>query len=221
MDTEKIIITECKDTVEDLSVKIVVVGNSGVGKSNILNRLVNEEFMDDCRATVGVELYTKIYKVNDKIVKVHLWDTAGQERYKAITAAYYRGSKGALVVYDITNKDSFDNVDKWITEVQALGGKNISLVVCGNKSDLEEKRQVSFEEGISKSKNNEYMFLETSALTSSNVEEAFKQLLSQIYTTSIKDNKKISNEEFTTNGTSININSENKNSKDKKDKGCC
>ena len=82
----------------------LVAGHSGVGKSNILNRLVNEEFMDDCRATVGVELYTKTYKVNDRIIKVHLWDTAGQEKFRAIAKIYYKDARVALVVYDVSNR---------------------------------------------------------------------------------------------------------------------
>ena len=102
---EEVKITETQDEIEDYSIKVVIVGDSGVGKSNILSRYVHNEFSNDCRATVGVELSTKTFKINNKVVKIHLWDTAGQERYKSITGAYYKGAKGAMIVYDVTNKD--------------------------------------------------------------------------------------------------------------------
>jgi small GTP-binding protein len=140
-------ITEVKDyaEIEDYSIKIVVVGDSGVGKSNILTRYVQNEFNQDSKATVGVELSTKTYKINDKYVKVHLWDTAGQERYKSITAAYYKGAKGAMIVYDMTKPESFNNVDKWFNEIREYGEKNVVLMLVGNKSDLKNLRAVDHE----------------------------------------------------------------------------
>jgi small GTP-binding protein len=137
-------IVEVKDfnEVEDFSIKIVVVGDSGVGKSNILSRYAQDEFKQDSKATVGVELYTKTFKISDKHIKVHLWDTAGQERYKSITAAYYRGAKGAMIVYDITREDTFNNVDKWFNEIREYGEKNVQLMLVGNKSDLKHLRAV-------------------------------------------------------------------------------
>ena len=157
----KLNIKEVKDIPEDYSVKVVIVGDSGVGKSNILSRYVLDEFSNDCRATVGVELSTKSYLINDKVIKLHLWDTAGQERFKSITSAYYKGAKGAVIVYDITNKDSFDHVDKWLTEIRNLGGKGISVVVCGNKCDLAENRKyyaflINDLKSVSTETNNEY-----------------------------------------------------------------
>lgn len=211
-------IQEVKDEHEDYSVKIVIVGDSGVGKSNILSRFVQNEFSNDCRATVGVELSTKSYSINGKIIKLHLWDTAGQERFKSITSAYYKGAKGAMIVYDITNKESFSHLDKWLKEINELGGKGINVIICGNKSDLEENREVSKEEGIEKGKSNNLSFMETSALNSSNIEEAFQMLLVEIYQTSIKSAIQSEEQEFQQ-GETLKI--ETKKDNGGKKKGCC
>jgi len=163
--------------VEDYSIKIVVVGDSGVGKSNILTRYAQDEFNQDSKATVGVELYTKTYKISDKVVKVHLWDTAGQERYKSVTAAYYRGAKGAMIVYDITRPESFNNVDKWFNEIREFGEKNVQLLLVGNKSDLKHLRAVDNPKALEKAETLGIPLMETSALDSTFVNEAFKKLV--------------------------------------------
>ena len=163
--------------IENYSIKIVVVGDSGVGKSNILNRYVHNEFNHDSKATVGVELNTKTYKVNDKIVKVHLWDTAGQERYKSITAAYYKGAKGSMIVYDITKLESFKSVDKWYKEIKEHGDKALIPMLVGNKCDLKHLRTVDTITALEKAKSLSMPFMETSAAESTNVDLAFKQLI--------------------------------------------
>jgi len=207
------------DDIEDYKVKVIIVGDSGVGKSNIVSRIVNNDFPLDCQATVGVDLKVKTYRINDKVIKLHLWDTAGQERYKSITGAYYRGAHGAMVVYDITNKNTFDNVDKWIKEIKELGGKGVNLIICGNKCDLEDGRKVQLEEGIDKGVNNNLTCIETSAMNSIGVEEAFKKLLIQIYNTTIKNTISVHEEVFT-NSESLKIET-GKVDEMKKDKGCC
>lgn len=142
-------VTSCEG-LEDFAMKIVIVGDSGVGKSNILTRYAIDEFNYDSKATVGVELYSKLFKINDKHVKIHLWDTAGQERYKSITAAYYKGSKGAVIVYDITRPETFNNIDKWFNEIREYGEKNVQLIMVGNKSDLTDLRAVDTERATEK-----------------------------------------------------------------------
>ena len=131
----------------DMIFKVVLVGDSGVGKSNILSRYLTDEFTLDSKSTVGVEFGAKKIKVNNLTVKAQIWDTAGQERYKSITNAYYKGAKGALLVYDISNRESFNNTTKWISELKLNGDKDITIILIGNKCDLEQSRQVSIEEG--------------------------------------------------------------------------
>ncbi len=131
----------------DMIFKVVLVGDSGVGKSNILSRYLTDEFTLDSKSTVGVEFGAKKIKVNNMTVKAQIWDTAGQERYKSITNAYYKGAKGALLVYDITSKESFENTTKWISELKLNGDKDVTIILIGNKCDLEHLRQVSREEG--------------------------------------------------------------------------
>jgi small GTP-binding protein len=134
----------------DYIYKIVLIGDSGVGKSNILSRYLSDSFSFDSKATVGVEFGSKNIKIEEDIIKVQIWDTAGQERYKSITNAYYKGAKGALLVFDLTRKSSFDSIDKWVTDLKANGDEKISIILIGNKSDLEENRQVTQEEAASK-----------------------------------------------------------------------
>ncbi len=122
--------------------KIVIVGDSGVGKSNILSRYVQDEFYQESKSTVGVELSTKNYKINDSFVKVNIWDTAGQERYKSITAAYYKGAKGAMIVFDLTRKDTYESVDKWFNDIKSMADNNIMVLLVANKCDLDLLRQV-------------------------------------------------------------------------------
>lgn len=136
----------------DIIFKVVLIGDSGVGKSNIHSRYLNNEFNANSKTTVGVEFGTKKSIINDYKIKTQIWDTAGQERYKSITTAYYKGAKGALVVYDITNKESLNNIDKWIPDLKNFADKDITVILIGNKCDLEEDRRVTVEEGEKKAK---------------------------------------------------------------------
>jgi small GTP-binding protein len=129
----------------DMIFKLVLIGDSGVGKSNIISRYVRNEFKVDTKTTVGVEFGAKKVEVGGLNIKAQIWDTAGQERYRAVTCAYYKGAKGALLVYDITNLESFTNIDKWIRELKNNTDENISIIIIGNKSDLEKDRVIPME----------------------------------------------------------------------------
>ena len=164
----------------DLIFKLVLIGDSGVGKTNILSRYINNEFSYSSKSTVGVEFGSKIIKTNDKLIKIQIWDTAGQERYKSITSAYYKGAKGAFVVYDITRRDTFMNVDKWIGELKSTGNEDVFILLIGNKSDLEQERQVSTEEVTKKAEQLKIAFCETSALEGKNIEYAFQTVVEEV-----------------------------------------
>ena len=160
---------------EEYKFKVVVVGDSGVGKTNLIKRFINDTFNKDSKATVGVEFLSKTYLINQEVFKIEIWDTAGQERYKSITAAYYKGAKGAMIVYDVTNQTSFDNVDNWANEIKEKAARNINLMIVGNKTDLTDKIVVTSEVATEKAKALEIPIMETSALDSTNVKEAFYQ----------------------------------------------
>lgn len=201
---------------EDFKLKIVVVGDSGVGKTNLIHRFISNSFSESSKATVGVEFSSKSYKINEHIFKIEIWDTAGQERYKSITAVYYKGAKGALIVYDTTSKESFNNIDKWMEEIKDKTSNDIKLMIIGNKIDLKEFREVDIEEGINKAKTFGLPIMETSALDSTNVKEAFNDLLKEIYKDMAKKIKIVQGETGgDNNGMQLNTNNENKKS------GCC
>ena len=173
-------VTSC-DEREDYKLKVVIVGDSGVGKSNLIKRFTTNEFNENSKATVGVEFLSKSYKINDKIFKIEMWDTAGQERYKSITAAYYKGAKGAFIVYDMTRKNTFDSVNRWVSDITAAADKRITLILIGNKSDLEDQRQVTKEQGEEKAKELGLAFLETSACSGENLDKAFQMMINEVY----------------------------------------
>jgi Ras-related protein Rab-11A len=180
---EKITIKEAEASLmkEQYRFKIIIVGDSGVGKTNLLKRFVQNTYDEDTKATVGVEFFSNSYYINDKLIKIELWDTAGQERYKSITSAYYRGASGAIIVYDVTSKSSFKNVDKWFHEILEYASKNIKILMIGNKTDLKENIEISTE--MSKDKGIELSIpvMETSAKNASNVKKAFYLLIKEIY----------------------------------------
>ena len=165
----------------DVIYKVVLVGDSGVGKTNILLRSLNKEFNQNTKATVGVEFGSINITIDNKIVKGQIWDTAGQERYRAITSAYYRGAHGALIVYDVTQRDTFDSIDKWISDLRSNTDERLVITIIGNKIDLVDKRQVTTEEGQAKAKEKEVAFIETSAFSNTNVFKAFEEILNKIY----------------------------------------
>ena len=165
----------------EMMFKVVLVGDSFVGKTNIMSKYLKNEFHEDSKATVGVEFGSKQFNVEGHIIKAQIWDTAGQERYKAITSAYYKGAKGAFVVYDITRKSSFESIDKWVSDLTSAADKKLTIVVIGNKSDLEDQRQVTKEQGQEKASKLEVAFLETSAFSGENLDKAFEMMINEVY----------------------------------------
>eukprot|EP00754_Rhynchopus_humris_P018341 Rhum_TRINITY_DN14599_c4_g3::Rhum_TRINITY_DN14599_c4_g3_i1::g.102067::m.102067 len=161
--------------------KIVLIGDSGVGKSNLMTRYTADEFNVESPSTIGVEFMTKSMKTDNRDVKVQIWDTAGQERFRAISRSIYHGAKGAMLVYDITNQQSFDNIGIWLQELRAHVQPSAVITLIGNKCDLEAKRQVSKEEGEKFAKENGLVFMETSAKTSHGVDDAFVSTARMIY----------------------------------------
>ena len=198
----------------DLLFKLILIGDSYVGKSNILLKYLKNQFNENSKTTIGVEFGTKNIIINNKRIKIQIWDTAGQERYRSITSAYYKGKKGALIVYDITRKNTFDNIDKWITDLKLNGDKNICIIILGNKYDLIDKREINKNDGIKKAEMYKTAFLETSALNGDNISKAFDELIEQI----VISNKNIfqdDNENEIDKG--VNLNDEKNNNKKK----CC
>ena len=166
---------------DDLKFKLVLLGDSGVGKTNLISQYMTNTFHQNSKATIGVEFFTRIYKVNNKIIRLEIWDTAGEERYKSITSVYYKGAKGAFIVYDITSRKSFNNVDKWIEEIKEKTSKDIKLIVIGNKTDLNNEREITFEEAKYRFKDMDIPLIETSALNDTNVDQAFIDMIKIIY----------------------------------------
>lgn len=162
--------------------KIILIGNSNIGKTALLLRFADDSFSTDYISTIGVDFRTRTIKIGSKIVKLQLWDTAGQERFRCITNVYYRGAHGVMLCYDITDMQSFDQLEEWLMEINNTSNSsnsnnscnnNIIKLVVGNKSDLEDERQVSTDMGESFALKNDCEFIETSAKASFNVGEAF------------------------------------------------
>lgn len=166
----------------DYLFKVVLIGDSGVGKSNLLMRFTRNEVDLNSKTTIGVEFATRSLQISDKIIKAQIWDTAGQERYRAITSAYYRGAVGALLVYDITKRNTFASVPRWLAELKEHADEKIVVMLVGNKADLApQERDVDIEEGRALGEKYGMGFLETSALEATNVDESFKRVLEEIY----------------------------------------
>jgi len=165
----------------DYLFKVVLIGDSGVGKSNLLSRFTRNEFNLESKSTIGVEFATKSIQCDGKTIKAQIWDTAGQERYRAITSAYYRGAVGALLVYDISKRISYDNVSRWLKELRDHADQNIVIMLVGNKKDLRHLRQVTTDEAKAFCEQHKLFFIETSALSDNNVTKAFETILKEIY----------------------------------------
>lgn len=165
----------------NLLFKVVIIGDSSVGKSNLMTRYTTNEFSQDTPATIGVEFMTKSVKVEGRDAKVQIWDTAGQERFRAISRSIYHGAKGAMLVYDITNQQSFDNIPNWLTELRVHVHATCSIFLIGNKCDLEHQRVVKKDVADRFARENGLSFLETSALEKTNVDKAFEWLVKSVY----------------------------------------
>ena len=207
-----------EDDQYDFIFKLVLIGDSGVGKTNILSRYLTNQFSASTQPTVGVEFGSKIIKKGEKLIKLQIWDTAGQERYKSITSAYYKGAKGAFVVYDISRKSTFDNVDKWINELKNNGSEDVFILLVGNKSDLNDQREISEEEVKKKAEVYNIAFCETSALKGNNIEFAFESLIDKI-TEKLEKEKEILGKNISKieEGKTITLNTDK--DKDKKENG--
>ena len=210
-------------------VKIIIIGNQSVGKTNIVTRYVKGEFSEDYMITIGMDFLTCNLKSDDKIFKLRLWDTAGSEKFRSITKGYYSNTCCALIVYDITNQNSFDSVKQWIEDVKNYADKDTHLVLVGNKIDLKDQRKISKEDGQNLATQNGMDFYESSALTGENINDIFEGICKYV-------NQKIDEGKIDlndpSNGISIsevernikinkNLNAKNTNITQTPKKGCC
>ncbi|KAJ2782939.1 GTPase Ryh1 [Coemansia interrupta] len=156
--------------------KLVFLGEQSVGKTSIITRFMYDTFDTTYQATIGIDFLSKTMYLEDRTVRLQLWDTAGQERFRSLIPSYIRDSSVALVIYDITNRESFSQTSKWIDDVRAERGNDVIIVLVGNKTDLSDSRQVSTEEGEKKARDLNVMFMETSAKAGHNVKALFKKI---------------------------------------------
>jgi small GTP-binding protein len=212
----------------DLSFKLIVIGDSGVGKSCLTNNAIKNTFDEAYNATVGFEFTTFNIKINDKVVKLQIWDTCGQELYRSLITNFYRNSSLAIIVYAINSKDSFDNIEMWLRELRTHSNPDVKIFLIGNKVDLEKRREVTKEEGEKLCKdNNIHEFMESSAKTGINTQKIFIKAAQKLYEDYITYQKKA--ESSGTGSAQINNNFEQKpddrkkidNKPVKKQGGCC
>ena len=161
--------------------KYIIIGDTSVGKSSILLKFTDDRFSDIHDFTIGVEYGSKYIDINNRKIKLQIWDTAGQEIFRSISRSYYRGTAGVLLVYDITNKKTFENLELWLTELYSFTNKEVVVMLIGNKNDLENEREVSFYEAKSFAEKNNLYFIETSAKNNTNIKTIFHNTAERIY----------------------------------------
>lgn len=164
----------------DYLFKLVLIGDSGVGKSCLLLRFADDSFTDTYVSTIGVDFRFRTLDIDGKQIKLQIWDTAGQERFRTITSAYYRGADGIIVVYDITQRDSFDHVDDWLREASRYAKEGVMKMIVGNKCDKDVDRLVTVEDGAQLADKNGMEFIETSSRNATNVDAAFRLIAQQL-----------------------------------------
>ena len=219
--------------------KYIIIGDPSVGKSNLLMKFAHNKFTDEYQATIGVEFGAKNITFDNQIYRIQIWDTAGQENFRSITRAYYKNSVCAMVVYDITNKESFEHVLNWIQDIKDQSPKTVLIVLVGNKIDLEENRAVSYDEGSEFAIKNGLIFEETSAKTGQGIEEIFlksakeiaKKMEENYYDLnseicgikrgSIRSKKNNNNDDNSNTNKNIDLKENSKNEGNKDKKKCC
>ena len=202
----------------DFLFKILLVGNSSVGKSSLFLRFVDDIWNDVFVPTIGVDFKIKTLKINEKNVKLQIWDTAGQERFRTIISSYYRGAQGILLVFDVTEKESFESLNNWLIEIEKNANKNVVKILIGNKSDLEDKRVISYSQAKDFADSNGLKYVETSAKTNNNVTEAFSEIGKELME-ACKDKDFIGNENKKT--ITISNKTTDLNVEKKSQGGCC
>ena len=196
----------------DQKIKLMVLGDSDVGKSSIINKYCKNEFLSRHITTVGLDFQIKDIIFNNKKLKVQIWDTAGQERYHVISKNFFKGSDGFIIIYDITNRASFNNINNWVEQINSFCDNNAKCIIFGNKNDLNGQRKVEINEGKELAQKYKYNFIETSAKEGNNLEEGFKKIILNI----LSDIKSVR----TTRRDSLYLKSQSKNTENTKNK-CC
>merc|ERR1712051_804589 len=166
----------------DYLFKLLLIGDSGVGKSCLLLRFADDTYTESYISTIGVDFKIRTLDLGGKTCKLQIWDTAGQERFRTITSSYYRGAHGIIIVYDVTDKESFNNVKHWMQEIDKYAADNVNRLMIGNKCDLSSKKVVSYDEAKELADSLSVQFLETSAKNAHNVEQAFHTMATEIKT---------------------------------------
>ena len=180
----------------DEKCQLLIIGDSTVGKTSILSRFTEGTFSPNYLATVGLDFFTKDEYFNNKIVRIKIWDTAGQERYNALTQGFFRNAHGILIVYDVTNSETFDNLKYWVQSIHThLGEKgNVKVIIIGNKIDL--KREIKKEDAQKYAEENGYKYFETSALSGEGIEESIKYLVQQVLESQAKNQEANNNDKI-------------------------
>lgn len=202
-------------------VNIIIIGDASVGKSNLLLRYIENSFNEGLKPTIGADFYSKTKEIDGLTVNAKFWDTAGQEKYRAIGGRFYKEAHGILLVYDVSRKETFENLSRWATEVEDRSKRTVKVMLVGNKNDLISTKQVSTEEGKQFSQEKKYFFFETSAKTGENVHQAFDVLIKEACQDVIKQEKESEQKEFKgIRDSLINIKTLPEDNKDKRKK-CC
>jgi len=191
----------------DYLFKIIIIGNSGVGKSSLLLRFTDRIFEYSHVSTIGVDFKIQTIQLDNKIIKMQIWDTAGNERFRTITTSYYRGSHGVCIVFDLTDKQSFENINSWFTEIEKYASNNIKKILVGNKCDISKDREISYKEANEFANKLNIPYIETSAKDSINVQELFINLAKTLKEDKLKKEYIIPEEQVSLIGKDITIKS--------------
>lgn len=165
----------------DYAFKYIIVGDAGVGKSSIMKRYTSDTFIYDNMSTIGVDFDTKSIMIDGKIIQIQIWDTAGQERFRAITKQYYNNTIGAILVFDITRRNTYKHVEQWLDNMNSFLSPNVNIVLVGNKSDSETHREVSYEEASALAKANKIRYIEVSAKNNTHIDDIFVTSANEIF----------------------------------------